>query len=83
MSLPMETRRQLNNQIPLHEEDGMRQRITALAAILALSLVLVACGGSAEKSTGGEPANTPAPTQAPTASAPGTAHADVHCYAPG
>ena len=62
----METRRQLNNQIPLHEEDGMRQRITALAAILALSIVLAACGGPAEKSTGGEPADTPAPTQAPT-----------------
>ena len=44
----------------------MRQRITALAAILALSIVLAACGGSAEKSTGDEPANTPAPTQAPT-----------------
>ena len=38
----------------------MRQRITTLAATLALFLVLASCAGS------GEPANTPAPTQAPT-----------------
>ena len=41
----------------------MRQRGTALAAILALSLVLAACGGSAA---------TPTPTPAPTATATAT-----------
>ncbi len=44
----------------------MLKRTTALAAISALFLVLAACGGSAEKPTGGGVANTPAPTQSPT-----------------
>ena len=35
---------------------------TALAAILALSIVLAACGGSAEEPTGGEVSETSAPT---------------------
>ncbi len=44
----------------------MLQRGTAMAVILALSLVLAACGGSAEESTGGESPETPAPTQTAT-----------------
>ena len=66
MSLPIEARKQLKDQIPLREEDGMLKRTTALAIMLALSLVLAACGGSAESTTGGEHASTPAPTAAPT-----------------
>ena len=42
----------------------MLQRGTTLAAILALSLVLAACGGSAEEETSEEAAGTPAPAQA-------------------
>ena len=44
----------------------MRQMITALAAILALTLFLAACGGSIEISTDRQDSDTPAPTQAPT-----------------
>ena len=50
----------------LHEEDGMLQMRTALAAILALCLVLAACGGSIDIQVD-KPSDTPAPTQAPTA----------------
>ncbi len=46
----------------------MFQTRTALAIILALSLVLVACGESAQETTGDEtPKPEPTPTQAPTA----------------
>ena len=45
----------------------MLQRGTALGVILALSLVLAACGGSGEETTGGEASPAPASTQAPTA----------------
>lgn len=47
----------------------MLRNKTALAAILALSIVLAGCGGSAEEPTGGEASETTAPT---TTSAPTT-----------
>ena len=50
----------------LYEEDGMLQMRTALAAIMALCLVLAACGGTVDIQVG-KPSDTPAPTQAPTA----------------
>ncbi len=47
--------------MPLLKEAGMLQRGMALAGILALSLALAACGGSAEET----PVPTPAATEAP------------------
>ena len=47
--------------------DGMLRSRTALGVIVALSLVLAACGGSGEEASDGEAAATPAPTQAPAA----------------
>ncbi len=47
----------------------MRQRATALGAMLTLSLALAACGGSAEQSTGGEAVEPTAPAQAVPATA--------------
>ena len=44
----------------------MPERAMALSVILALSLVLAACGGSAEEATGDEGAETPAPARTPT-----------------
>lgn len=41
----------------------MLQRKTTLAIILALSLALAACGGSAEEANGDEVPETPVPTQ--------------------
>lgn len=52
----------------------MLRRGAALAAILVLSLVLVACGGSGEDAPGDDaaatPASTPAPTDTPAATTP-------------
>ena len=45
----------------------MLTRRTALAAGLALSLILAACGGSGEEATGDEAAATPASTPVATA----------------
>lgn len=44
----------------------MLERAIALSVILALSLVLAACGGSTEEVTGDEASETPAPAQTPT-----------------
>lgn len=49
----------------------MLQRGTIRAAVLALSLVLAACGGSADDATEDESSTTPAPTQAPVEGAGG------------
>ena len=48
----------------------MLQRGTALAVILALSLVLAACGGSAEQETSEETSEAPAASQAAAAPQP-------------
>ncbi len=52
-------------QMPLHRKAGLLQRGMVLAAILALLLVLAACGGSAEETTDSNDSETRAP--APTA----------------
>ena len=50
----------------LHKGDGMLERAMAVSIILALSLVLAACGGSGEETTGEDGAETPAAAQTPT-----------------
>ncbi len=47
----------------------MLLRRTARTAIVALSLILAACGGSGDEATEGEASTTPASTQAPAAAA--------------
>ena len=54
-------------QMLIHEGNFMLQKATALAVILALSLVLVACGETGQESTSDNAPETPTPTQAPTA----------------
>ncbi len=54
-------------QMLVHEGNFMLQKATAIAVILALSLVLVACGETGQDSTSDNAPETPKPTQAPTA----------------
>ncbi len=67
----------------------MLKRITALAVILALSILLAACGGADDNSAGDEAPQTPAPTQvataapAPAASAAGDAASTAPADLPG
>ena len=55
----------------------MLQRGTVLAVILALLVVLAACGGSGEETTGGEASETAAPAATPTAKPTPTETASV------
>ena len=64
----------------------MLKRISAMAVILALSLLLAACGGADDNSTGDEALQTPAPTTAappPAASAAGDAASTAPADLPG
>ena len=60
----------------------MLNRGTAAAVILALSLVLAACGGSDGDATGDEASPTPAPTQAAAATPAATAAAPTATATP-
>ena len=54
-------------QMLVHEGNFMLQKATAIAVILTLSLVLVACGETGQDSSSDNAPETPKPTQAPTA----------------
>ena len=53
-------------QMLIHKGNFMLQKATALAVILALTLVLVACGESEQDTTSDKAPEIPTPTQAPT-----------------